>query len=331
MPAAVIPNILSFIWVGSVLPDRYADNIFMWASMNRRYAVHVWVEPHCMDESALALLAAAEKKLTVPLLKELQILDAETGKVAVIERMHDEPLHIHVDSIGAIEPVVDPTLMVEELTVWKNYGSVSDILRLGVLNTVGGIYMDTDTYPDRRALPVDMYAPQGLLLCCLESSGEPELVNAIMAAPKGSEEIKTFAQSFEQSYATEYPVVAHGVRRFTLANQMRLQAVLNCREVLQHFPQEGFVTDTTTDIEGDPFPIQQVIHGEGYTAAERDLLYSVKDQFEELFIYRSTCRGEQAMSNIETRVITLQVIYEYSFQHQSGYFPILKNESSWKK
>jgi len=100
-----VPKKLHFIWLGSVLPEKYQKNILTFRKLNPDYQINLWTE---------------------------LISDELRANLTTIE--------IH-DIIRAMEDfVVKPIYDKEE-----NFGARSDILRYEIIYRNGGVYFDTDS------------------------------------------------------------------------------------------------------------------------------------------------------------------------------------------
>lgn len=298
---ADIPNKLSFIWVGEAIPHAYAKNIILWAQLNPRYQVNLWTQKHLLSTSAQRLLTAFREMTGGDEEDHIQMDATDTGFHFAFQGVAGWPTEVNLERINTLQPLVDPSILQEELTEWKNFGQVSDFLRLEVLHSIGGIYMDLDTQPNGQPMPLDIVAPYGILMCGDLKGDYLWLLNAIMASPAKNEQLETIAANMEKSYFGEYDPIGGGVaRRFVTKNRQRFQKLGKAREVLQH-PEE--------------------FSGLSRRRAKNFMDYE--------FVGKTTSRVAGALPGVIPYDVYMNDRYALSFQHQSGYHPVVGADASW--
>ena len=201
---------LSFIWVGNPMPEQYRHNILQWMRQNPDYEVHIWTESH-MRETMIQQFIESYKAHpsgdpnakhyidpSNPFTYWLQFIKEEIHGTASYATVTNS---LFFDSIGTLEPISSAVIMGEELEAWKNYGAVSDILRIWVLHHIGGIYMDTDTFPVERPIPTGITLPKPIAF-----GMEPTVPglncpnNHIIAAPRGHPKLRSLAEFLDEAY-----------------------------------------------------------------------------------------------------------------------------------
>ena len=113
-----VPQIIHFIWLGSPIPDKYLANIGAISALNPEYQVTIWLD----DQSRAGAGAIREPRCKVR----------------------------HVDQILQHAVASEDARSIYRTAVSKsgfrpNFAAASDILRLLILLSEGGIYLDTDT------------------------------------------------------------------------------------------------------------------------------------------------------------------------------------------
>jgi len=294
-----IPSKLHFIWVGKPIPIRFADNIIIWAEQNPQYEVALWTQHHLVEESVARLVRAFQNRFAQTFPISLLAQRLQHGLRVTIREKNDaeraeELLTISVNEINTLSPLIDPTLLAEEMYEWKNYGAASDILRFWVIYEMGGIYMDVDTYTTGQKIPCNISAPLGFLIYIHESYGAPSMLNCIMASTKGLEKVKEMATQQAGSYRNEYAQVAPGVLKFSEAADVRLETVKSARSVL-----------------ADP-------------AASLDDKADAERDFTKNFVIPTTRRMRYAFN------FSSDELEDISFTFQSGFEPIIKSEGTWR-
>ncbi|MGC6509487.1 MAG: TcdA/TcdB catalytic glycosyltransferase domain-containing protein [Myxococcota bacterium] len=118
----MLPSSIHLIWLGSSVPNDaqrpYRKYIGQWKTLNPNWSVCLWVNP---------------KNLSVNDLKTLHKWASQNGL-----NLHSIESFCHDLDLG---PALCDTLHE------KRYASASDILRVLILNSEGGLYVDTDVSP----------------------------------------------------------------------------------------------------------------------------------------------------------------------------------------
>lgn len=120
-----IPRIVSFIWLGGPLPDKYATNIggVAAAAAASGFRVRLWVEPRKAARNAARLLRYPTVQILSidTLWQRISGTRLDSQLVRMLQRV------VGAESIGA-----------------TNLAAASDVLRLLILFLDGGYYFDTD-------------------------------------------------------------------------------------------------------------------------------------------------------------------------------------------
>ena len=117
----LIPNFINIIWMGSFLRETekfpHQSRILQWTRLNPEHTLHLWVSNSMIDSATY------------------------------------EEFQTFCESNGIVLNNIDTLLMNEKVCDWvkrlmndphPNFGALSDIIRLYVLNQMGGWYFDTD-------------------------------------------------------------------------------------------------------------------------------------------------------------------------------------------
>lgn len=123
-----IPKKLHFIWMGKDLPRKYLRNIAFWARRNSSYQVHLWTN------KAMRIHASMVANDDIPSFKHF-VRDTEELR---------------------IQPYLKSLILREMNGPFNNYAAASDMLRLAILQTEGGVYLDTDV--ECSSAPADLRA-----------------------------------------------------------------------------------------------------------------------------------------------------------------------------
>ncbi|MEM7790301.1 MAG: glycosyltransferase [Verrucomicrobiota bacterium] len=170
-----IPRQIHFIWVGGAIPGQgaphnYRQRIQQIANtlapqnvpVDQHHHVNVWLSQNLShtqadyDENrAWAQNANNVTPRNLDLPEELQLTNIERGAIAL---QWDTQPH--------------------------NYGAISDIVRIAILDQHGGIYMDTDCRIGQMFDPNPLHAPFGFLVT-RRAWNSPNFLNSIMASIPG--------------------------------------------------------------------------------------------------------------------------------------------------
>ncbi len=99
---------IHFIWIGSLVKEKYARALLECRRINRDYAIFFWIDDHTLNNNIKLLL---------------QIYDIEIK-------------HIHE---------IQDDYILHQLSKFDNYGYKADILRMHIVYEYGGIYTDIDS------------------------------------------------------------------------------------------------------------------------------------------------------------------------------------------
>lgn len=137
-----IPNFINIIWMGSFLRETethpHQSRILQWKRLNPEHTLHLWVSNSMIDSATY------------------------------------EEFQAFCKSNGIVLNNIDTLLMNEKVCDWvkllmndphPNFGALSDIIRLYVLNQMGGWYFDTDVETEENAsLPCNLHTHFGFAL-----------------------------------------------------------------------------------------------------------------------------------------------------------------------
>ncbi|MCG8533240.1 MAG: hypothetical protein MI749_21645 [Desulfovibrionales bacterium] len=290
-----IPNKLHFIWVGKSIPENYAENVVKWAYGNMFYKVFLWTEDIHVESSIMSFREAFFKLHPEHSHVAMNVSTVDLNVQITFHKEDFTYLRMFIGRIENLIPLSDPALLMEELTVWKNYGAASDIMRAWVIHQEGGIYMDTDTYSNGLPLPCNIQAPLGYLEHTRMFGGKLISINCIMACTVGNAIAKTVASTYEASYRDEYSSPQEGVREITPAAATRHSLVQFSQKTLE-------MLDDTSDPR--------------YRMAQ--------DIYCENFVMKTTRRNKGGLGDMvqDTTLI--------SFELHSGYYAIVSSEGSWR-
>lgn len=132
------PKIWHAIWLGSVLPDKFQENIKTWIKHNPGYQFNLWI-----DSATLPLSPKSD---------EIYDPDIPSNAIPAMQKFCKENGICLRDmaEIAKRIPVVAQFLAEPFYNDWVNgndrcYAFASEVLRLVILYVYGGIYTDTDT------------------------------------------------------------------------------------------------------------------------------------------------------------------------------------------
>jgi len=120
-----IPKIIHFIWLGSVLPEKYLDNLKQWRQVNPEYKILLWVD-HEESKERLSQFAA----------HDLQV-----------ERIHQDPQLKTINDSVYFRRWCD--------TAMPLYSVAANLLRYSIIYLYGGIYADCDVWCTSEAKSLD--------------------------------------------------------------------------------------------------------------------------------------------------------------------------------
>lgn len=118
----VIPKIIQIIWVGSMVPDKYQQNIKAWKALNPDYQVKLWVDSD--------LLTQAENGSVAKFCQDNQIIMQDIAK--------------HGKANGWFPPNEPSPYYDSVIGENRNWAIASNFARFKILEEEGGLYVDTD-------------------------------------------------------------------------------------------------------------------------------------------------------------------------------------------
>jgi len=189
-----IPKIIHFIWLGEpILNDRLAK-IRQWSVLNPNIKVILWLDKQGANNNAiygkkyLQVFEKPEKLVTQN--SEISIKDIQTLSETVKGNNYWECIRYEIDKLR------------------PNYGAASDLIRLAVLEELGGAYYDSDVTPIKIE-HLELWEEDDLV--CMHK----KCFNDIIICNQGNNFIKRLRQvvlsnyisstdsnSFEQIYST---------------------------------------------------------------------------------------------------------------------------------
>lgn len=167
-----IPKKLHFIWIGTPIPDKYVQNINHWAELNPDYEVNLWLDTATINHEHLAK-AYEQANKTHSVLRDLTTTDKD-----LYDRMVNRDYY-NDEATGSD----------------ANYAAASDILRLAILESEGGVYIDTDTLPIEHCALGDIDAPYGFI----KPVGA---TNDVLAAVSNCDIVKAFSAQINTNYSS---------------------------------------------------------------------------------------------------------------------------------
>lgn len=140
-----IPIKIHFIWIGTIIPDEYLNNIIRWRELNLNMTVCLWIDQRTIDDTRENIMNFYRKVVQ----HNIKLLDvAEVFNKITDQRILQEVTQIYETEIGLIPRVLlgDENIVLEDLHI-KNYGMATDILRILIVKYFKGFYLDTDLIP----------------------------------------------------------------------------------------------------------------------------------------------------------------------------------------
>lgn len=117
-----IPKIIHIIWIGSGLSEEYQENIRSWVTMNPDYKVWLWIDSDTVLETSKLI------QQTSQLANEIGFELHDVATEPSLTEFKAEPFYVDwVTGVGA------------------TFAFAADALRLKLLDTFGGVYVDADT------------------------------------------------------------------------------------------------------------------------------------------------------------------------------------------
>lgn len=223
-----IDNKIHFIWVGKVIPKKYAIGILEHLDLNyKHYTVTLWTDKpkenrdlfaSTLTDKRFRIRNGTVKNVTKEEIQGRLTLgfdDAVDREGSTRKTLSFINISVLNAECGALKARYKDALAV------RNFGRASDVLRLVILRKEGGIYMDTDV-ESKTSLPPSIDAKDGFLMG-YGQAGRQVFTNAVMAASTKSdfvpELIKSIQFTFEFFDAKNWWEVNH---RNTLATRADL-------------------------------------------------------------------------------------------------------------
>lgn len=204
-----IDNKIHFVWVGGIIPENCVKEIFRCLNVNcEAYDIFLWTDRPQENGSAMQVLI--EKYYGGERGLKSNVQPAESGRLVLNINYDVQKLKIFTKNKEQKIKIIDVEELASVVGVLmhkyhdalspeiRNYGRASDILRLGILSEMGGIYMDTDV-ESIAPLPKKIYADDDFLMG-YGQAGRASFTNAVMAAPANSDFITQLMASILRMY-----------------------------------------------------------------------------------------------------------------------------------
>jgi len=189
-----IPKILHFVWVGNPIPEKYQKNLRKWRKKNPDYEINLWVDGDLLTKDELEKIKKFCKAIKINVVDVVDKIEDPTNKT-----WYKRDLGGYYDSVIGEN---------------RNWAIASNFLRALILEEAGGIYLDTDVYPQKRLPSVIKVPPHGLLLkvitspimeyiCEMDSESYndiPALADNIMCSTKGNLVVTEFFRLMQEQY-----------------------------------------------------------------------------------------------------------------------------------
>ena len=199
-----IPKEIHLIWLGSILPEEYLENLYNLVVSNckNKFKINLWVDDknnfysaieksQLINKFLLSTIAidAFKKSINIKNIKEIILL---------YNQVSPESLKIDLDSIKAVLLIADQ----ERIGTFRNYAAAADIYRYLILYISGGVYIDIDnkvnfsrTYDQQTSL--DIKASYGFLHHAI---GENAVNNDLLASAKYHPILKKLLIAINKNY-----------------------------------------------------------------------------------------------------------------------------------
>jgi hypothetical protein len=177
-----IPKALHFIWMGKDLPKKYIRNIAFWAARNRDYSVNIWTD----------------KPMTI------------TRAMTTHDDIRQFPHRVRLFSELAGVSKAHRSIIAREMNgPYNNLAAASDVLRLLILYTEGGVYLDTDVecatgggIGALNLLPSlgQLRSHHGFLVVAGNPGNHTVPQNAVMASVAGNAYVRRILRKIRKNY-----------------------------------------------------------------------------------------------------------------------------------
>jgi hypothetical protein len=172
----LIPKTLHFIWLGSPIPEKYLTNIGAIAALNEDYQINIWLD----DQSH----ASADS------------IQGARCKIRHVDQILNHP-------VASWDARNIYSLAVAKSGSKPNFAAGSDVLRILIRLSEGGIYLDTDTYIENVETAHgfgQLKAKYGFLVSTQAISRDGPFNNSPMAAVSGSPVLRELLALAEKRY-----------------------------------------------------------------------------------------------------------------------------------
>lgn len=194
----IIENKIHFIWVGDVIPEKYAKEILRHLFYNNNfYKIFLWTDMPTENSVLFKSLRTlnngfdSEEEIDGRITLTFLNSDYSTG------RKYSRLTFISTTTLNnEYGDLYEKYKYAKDKEI--NYGRASDILRLIILEKEGGIYMDTDV-KSLKSLPPRIVAEDGFLMGYGQADRE-SFTNAVMAAPSNSNFVKKLIKSIKKTF-----------------------------------------------------------------------------------------------------------------------------------
>jgi hypothetical protein len=194
-----IPKIMHFIWVGKTIPDDRLHVIQQWHAQYPDFEIYIWTDPSGTDKSfGSAIREEQQEKLRTAGISQEKLKIKDIIEIASDERA--------IRSMRIIRYEID--------RLRPNYGAASDLIRYEALYKYGGVYMDSDVLPPKKALygwlDISLYSNQAFwenANRCFIYNVTVGAPNDVIFSPLGSEGILSLINHIQEDYNVKKQVI----------------------------------------------------------------------------------------------------------------------------
>lgn len=143
------PKKIHFIFVGNLLPKKYAEYIAQWAKHNPDVEINVWVHKESLTENAKSTLSNEPlPDYTHRIIAESSEQELNHIRIRDVKEIHYNPIYHYQEHLQEAYDLYLKEVGLESRHPFDmgvpNYGAASDLLRGVILWQEGGLYSDTD-------------------------------------------------------------------------------------------------------------------------------------------------------------------------------------------
>lgn len=189
----IIPSKLHAVWLGKVLDKEGRDNVVAWRKKGKTYECNVWIDSSTYSNEnkgeLLNLLSWAKEN-------NIKICDVNPNPHWKIKHSS------YVNRSDVYEGMIYKQYYNDETAgYYPNYAAASDMLRVTILDTDGGIYFDArDMHPPANPLPKVFKAKNDFLFHARMGTYN----NDLLAAAPGSVDLRNYMETIKENYRRLY-------------------------------------------------------------------------------------------------------------------------------